>query len=230
MNYTPPFNHFQAEMLFEINGFHAQLCCSPESKAIAYRLRYRAYLHSKAIQPNAEEVLTDVYDEQDNSRTHLIWHEGQPIATVRSSIWSAKYDWATTESIKAFWKEAHRRIGLENNMLESSRYAVIPEFTGRRSLFAQLLLFRVQDLSSQLDQCKHIITSVRKKHVPFYQRMLGFQQISESKRLPWIDADIVLLTTSQAKSRSIITEKGMAACSPDEVERYASISNMIKAL
>ena len=35
---------FQAETLFELNGFTAQLCMSPESKELAYGLRYQAYI------------------------------------------------------------------------------------------------------------------------------------------------------------------------------------------
>jgi len=101
------------------------------------------------------------------------------VASVRSATWSSAYNWMPPESIRTFWNDVHRKIGLENNILESSRYVVSPELTGRKSLYAQLLMFRVLDICSQVDQCKHIVTSVRQRHVPFYQRMLAFQQISE---------------------------------------------------
>ena len=223
------FEDFESEILFEIDGYFAQLCCTPESKKVAFDLRYRAYHHSGSIDTKDDGLLYDEYDHQPNARIHLIWHAGRPIASVRSLIWASAYNWASTESIKAFWEEVHRNIGLEHNILESCRYAVDPSFTGRKSLFAQLLLFRVQDLSSQMDNCGHIITAVREKHVPFYERMLGFSRISEPIRLPWIDADIVLLMTTQEDSRKIVTSKGMPPCTEEEVEKYITINKRLIA-
>ncbi|MEL6276021.1 MAG: hypothetical protein AAFU03_13045 [Bacteroidota bacterium] len=219
---------FVDELLFTHNGFTAQLCCSPTSQSLAYALRYRAYRHIDSIPINSNELLYDEFDGQANVRTHLLWYEGEAVATVRSCIWSKKYDWAPTESVRAFWSDTHRQIGLQHNILESCRFALSPNFKGRKSLSAQLLLFRIQDLSSQIDQCRHIITAVRQKHVSFYQRMLGFQQISEPIRLPWVDAEIVLLTVSQAKSRQVVIEKGMPPCKEEEVKRYQNLSQQIQ--
>ena len=212
-----------AETLFEINGYTAQLCMRPESREQAFRLRYEAYIHSGAVDPNEGERLSDEYDQYSNARVHLIWYEGKPVASVRSSTWSSAYNWLAPESIHSFWNDAHRTIGLENNILESSRYVVSPELTGRKSLYAQLLMFRILDLCAQVDDCPHIITSVRQRHVPFYQRMLAFEQISEPIRHEWIKLDIVLLATSREKSREVVQSKGMPACTQKEVERYAEL-------
>ena len=202
---------YPEESLFEFNGYTAQLCTSPESKEIAYRLRYQAYLHAEAIEANEEERLTDVYDRYANARIHLIWYEGKPIASVRSATWSPAYNWLPPESIQTFWNDVHRHIGLENNILESSRYVVSPELSGRKSLNAQLLMFRILDLCSQVDECPHVITSVRQRHVPFYKRMLAFEQISEPIWHDWIKLEIVLLATSQVKSREVVQSKGNAS-------------------
>lgn len=223
----PSFQSFEHEWLFEHRGYTAQLCCSPESRNVAFHLRYHAYLQAQAIEPNEQQLVKDLYDDQPNTRIHLIWYEGEPIASVRSSIWSPTYNWAPTESIKTFWEETHRHLGLEHRILESSRYVTAPHFVGRKSLFAQLLLFRIQDLSSQLDDCHHIITSVREKHVPFYERMLGFRQISEVKRVDWVDADIVLLTATQADSRQIVMEKGMPPTTSAELNRYSFLHTQL---
>lgn len=229
MNTSLP-KRFQEEFLFEINGFVAQLCCSPESRELAFQFRYQAYLAAQLIQPNAEEKLKDMYDEQDNSRTHLIWYEGTPVASVRSSIWSAKYNWVTTESIDEFYGDIAAHVGLGYNILESCRFSLAPHFKGRKSLEAQLLLFRIQDLSSQFDDCQHVITAVRDKHVPFYERMLGFEVISAPKKVDWIKGDIVVMTTSQEESRELVTQKGMPPCTTEEVERYALLQHQIKTI
>ncbi|MEL6732397.1 MAG: hypothetical protein AAFP83_14805, partial [Bacteroidota bacterium] len=124
------------------------------------------------------------------------------------------------ESVAKFQKELAQSIGVNERILESSRYAVAPTLTGRKSLFAQLLLFRIQDLSAQYDECAHIITSVRTKHVPFYQRMLGFQQISAPAYFEWIQNAAVLLTVPTEKSRQTILDKGMPACTVAERDIY----------
>ena len=91
--------------LFEQNGFTAQLCCTPESLETAYRLRYRAYRNHNAIELSSDGMTRDFFDEQRNTRTHLIWFEGNPVATVRSSIWSPRYKNLPTESTTVFRKE-----------------------------------------------------------------------------------------------------------------------------
>jgi len=101
---------------------------------------------------------------------------------VRSAVWSARYQWEHIESTKLFKSAIEQHIGLEHNILESNRYVVDPDIQGRISLTAQLLLFRLQDLSAQVDQCPYIVTAVRSKHVSFYRRMLGFEPISDPVR------------------------------------------------
>ena len=230
MNDSKYSNLLEAEMLFTIKGFTAQLCCSQESKNAAYALRYDAYRSANIIPENEKKLFYDNYDLLPNARTHLIWHEGKPIASVRSMVWSEKYNWTTFESLKYFKKDIDRRIGLDQRILESSRFVVSPEISGRNSLFAQLLLFRAQDLSSQVDDCDYILTAVRAKHVPFYKRMLAFEQISEPLQHSFIDLNIVLLMTTQQESRRIVVEKGMPPCEDMEVSNYAQLLNHAKLI
>lgn len=221
---------FKDEFIFACNGFTAQLCCSEESKRLAYQLRYESYLCTQLIEPNELGYLSDPYDEQINTRSHLIWFEGKPVASVRSLIWSPKYDWTKIENMEPFKAEIDQHIGLKENILESSRYAIAPDFrnNGRKSLFAQLLMFRIQDLSSGFDDCPHIITAVKARHVPFYERMLGFKRITGYTRYDWVDVDFALLITSQEASRDIVVKKGMPACTAEDRKRYASLLESIK--
>lgn len=230
MDYLLSFSSFESEKLFEIKGFTAQLCCSDESKRIAYALRHKAYSHSQVTPAveNKEGLIYDQYDHLPNTRTHLIWYEGRPIASVRSGIWSEKYKWTDVESVSSFKTEIEQHIGLRQNMLESSRYVVDPDIKGRTSLTAQLLMFRIQDLSSQVDQCPYILTSVRQKHVPFYKRMLAFQQISDTIEHDLSTIGIVLLMTTQEESRRIVIEKGMPPCKQAEVDLYFNLLNHYK--
>ena len=115
-------------------------------------------------------MLYDDFDFMPNTFVHLVWYEGKPVATVRSCIYSDEYAWERTEGVNYFPKEVEEKLGKNARLLESNRYAVDPEFQGRKSLFAQMLMFRIHALCSAVHGCSHIITSVRRKHVPFYQR------------------------------------------------------------
>lgn len=114
--------------LFEESGFCAQLCNTEESLRLAYQLRYRAYRSVDGIPENREGVAVDDYDAQPNARTHLIWYEGQPVASVRSLIWSARYDWQSTTCVDAYRPAIQANLGLDRPILESNRYVVDPEF------------------------------------------------------------------------------------------------------
>ena len=111
-------------------------------------LRYRAYFEAEAIPAHPEELCIDPYDEQSNARTFLIWYEGQAVASVRSLTWSEDYHWVPTPSVKYFEAEVAQYLGLQVPILESNRYVTHPAFTGRKSLTAQMLLFRIQTLGA----------------------------------------------------------------------------------
>lgn len=221
-------SEFKDEIIFELGDFIAQLCCTEKSRRLAFQLRYKAYLKAGIIQENKLEEFTDAYDNLPNAKIHLIWHEGRPIASVRSSVWSSDYNWIPTEGIESFWVDAHRKIGLNNPILESSRFLVIPEVTRRKSLHVQLLLFRIQDLCSRVEGCDHIITIVREKHLAFYQRMLAFQHIGGPKKYDWVEDQLILLATTQDESRKVVTGKGMPPCQEAEILKYKTLSDQLK--
>ena len=170
--------------IFEESGFTAQLCTTEESLQTAYQLRYKAYRSVDGIPENDAGIAIDEYDAQPNARTHLIWYEGKPVGSVRSLIWSERYDWQNTTCVDAYRSAVDRELGLNTPILESNRYVVDPEFNGRKSLVAQYLLFRIQTISCLYDRCHYVITAVRTKHIPFYKRLMGFYPISEPTQVP----------------------------------------------
>ncbi len=208
------------QVLFEANGFTAEMCIERESLEIAYNLRYRAYRSVDAIPFNAEEMFTDKYDQQENVRTYLIWYEGQPVASVRSLTWSAKYKWAKTDSIVFFEKDIDRELGLQTSVLESNRYVVDPEFNGRKSLMAQMLLFRIQALGSLVDNCDYVIAAVRPRHASFYKRFMNFNPISEPISVAKVSFSIQLLATPVTSREKLAQSNAMAAFEEADIERY----------
>ncbi len=54
-----------------------------DTREDAYRLRYQCYLASGHIEPNNSGLFSDDYDLLPNSRTIVLYRDGDPVASVR---------------------------------------------------------------------------------------------------------------------------------------------------
>src|ERR1700710_3246603 len=70
-----------------------------EKEAI-YRLRYRAYLHEGAIEPRADQRLTDRFDNLPNSWIFGVYIDGELTSSLRVSV--ATSDDPETPAVDAF--------------------------------------------------------------------------------------------------------------------------------
>lgn len=206
--------------IFEEAGFRAQLCTTPETLEIAYRMRYKAYRVVDGIEPNEDEMAIDPYDYQSNARTHLLWYEGKPVASIRSLIWSDRYNWQGTTSMDVFRADVKKQLGLDKRLLESTRFVLDPDFKGRKTLTAQYLLFRVQTISCLYDQCQYVITSVRPKHIGFYKRLMDFKPISDPVQIEGFTFEALLMATPYSSRHVLAKNASIAKLQLDDYERY----------
>lgn len=222
-----PFTH---QVIFEINGFTAELCRNRESLENAFRLRYRSYRNAEIIGDLSEGMLYDKEDFMPHTFVHLIWHENKPVGTVRSSIYSDDYDWTTVQSVKYFPEKIKEKPGESTRFLESNRYAVDPDFQGRKSLFAQMLMFRVHALTSAVHNINEIVTIVQANHVPFYQKFLGFELYSENPYLAreWSNMELHLLGIGRDECMKMAVKRGMPVVNKDDMMRYVSCLHIPK--
>ena len=193
---------FPDGFLFKEGSYTAEMCITEASRGLAFHLRYKAYLNAAAITSNPSELFTDPYDEKKNARTYLIRYEGSPVASVRSLTWSADYDWTQTP------------------FLEINRYVVDPDFQGLRSLTAQMLLYRIQALSTLADACDHVIAAVRPRHVAFYRRLMNFEVISDPISVPDVNFQIQLMTTPASSHEKLARSCGMTVYQETDLKRY----------
>ena len=229
-SFTPvsPASHPFADQVFcTCKGFTIEVCRRAESLATAFRLRYRAYLGVHAIDKNEEELLYDNYDFLPNSRIHLVWYNDKPVATVRACIWSDQYLWTPTEAVHYFARDIEKKLGKNTRLLESNRYAVDPDFQGRQSLFAQMLMFRIHALNTAVQGCTHIVTAVRKNHIPFYRRFLGMELISEQAHfVAWADTDVSQLAAEREYAHETALKRGIPEISSEDIENYARCAEL----
>lgn len=208
--------------IFRHEGFEAALCVSERALEEAGQLRYRAYRAAGLIPQGSSTTLRDAHDLESHARTHLLLRDGVPVASVRSSVWCQRYGWRPTEAHRLYPAELEQHVGPKGAFLESNRFVIDPDLDRKSSALAQLLLFRIQDLSAVEDACDVVVTLVRKMHAPFYRRMLGFEQLAEPRSVDWLESEVVLLATTQSRSREVVTRKGMPPCTDEERERYAA--------
>ena len=208
------------QFLFSADGYLAEMCISEESLRTAYHLRYQAYRHAEAIPENEEKLCIDQYDSQENSRTFLIWYDNQPVASVRSLTWSSHYQWQLTPSVKYFQEDVHQHLGKQIPLLESNRYVVAPDFKGRKSFTAQMLMYRIQTLGSIVDQCAYVITAVRPKHVKFYERFMNFQSISDPLEVKEVHFPIQLLATPVISREKLAENSTIAVYAQQDLDNY----------
>src|SRR5882757_6535496 len=70
-----------------------------EKEAI-YSLRYRAYIHEGAIEPRADQRLTDRFDDLPNSWIFGVYIDGELTSSLRISVATADND--DTPAVNAF--------------------------------------------------------------------------------------------------------------------------------
>lgn len=209
------------------NDFVLEVCTSTASLKAAFLLRYRAYLAVDAIGENEDGFLFDHYDSLPNARVFLVWYQGKAVATVRSCVYSERYNWIATEAVEYFRRDVFTQLGEGRRILESNRFAVDPDFQGRQSLTARLLLFRAHGLNASVHQCEYIMTSVRDNHIAFYQRFLGLNPISsEACYVEWADANVSLLANNAEDCLTAILKRGMTDYDQNDVRQYALRANL----
>lgn len=204
------------------DDFTLEVCMSNESKNQAFKIRYNAYLKAGMIRENETGLLSDEYDLKPNARTFLVWHKQKPVATVRSCIYSEAYNWLTTEAVRNFHQELNEKLEDGSRLLESNRFAVDPEFQGRKSLFARFLLFQAHGLNAAAHQCEYIITSVVANHAAFYQRFLNLHPISENLRhVDWLGMDVALLINRTEICLESVMKRGMPGYDEEDIAKFA---------
>jgi len=216
------------QLLFEADGYTAEMCIETDSLKLAYHLRYQAYFNAEAIPANPQALFSDPFDQQKNTRTFLIWHGDQAVASVRSFTWSSQYHWEDTPTLMHFKDAVEKNLGLQTPLLDSNRYVTIPSLTGRKSLTAQMLLFRIQTLGALADWCDYVITAVRPNHVKFYKRLMNFDPISDVITVPEVKFPIQLLATPVSSRENLAKNSPIAAYTEEDLERYINCLEKLK--
>jgi hypothetical protein len=195
-------------------------CNSKEQLSCAGKIRYQAYRNVEAIAANDKEEFLDKYDSQINSKTCLIKEKDDVIAAVRASIYAPELNKLEIPCFEAYKSDLEKKVDLPNvSIVESNRFVVAPGTEDSKYLFK--LQFRFIILNILKFNADYVVTAVRPKHAPFYRRIL-MHPISEPKKYPGIDVEMVLLMGDCRNDlQKVINQDPIFKISQEEIENYS---------
>ncbi len=104
-------------------------------------------------------------------------------------------------------EEIEKEIGLDKVIVESNRFVIDPAKVDSKYLFK--VPFRFVILNVLKFHSDYVLTAVRSKHVPLYQRFLGLDPISEPKKYPGINVEMIMMAGNCAAQLPRVTgERG----------------------
>jgi hypothetical protein len=181
-----------------------QLAETEAEKEEIYHLRYRAYLSEGAIEPRADQRLTDRFDELPNSWIFGIYLGGELTSSVRISV--ASRDNADTPAVDAFFDLLEPELAKGKVIVDPNRFVADPV---RRTKYPQLpyITLRLAYVA-----CTHFnadigTATVRKEHQAFYRRVFLHQPLCLPRPYPTLTKPLCLMAVDYPKMREKVFQR-----------------------
>ncbi len=166
-----------------------------EKEAI-YSLRYRAYLHEGAIEPRADQRLTDRFDDLPNSWVFGIYLDGELTSSIRISV--ATPDSDDTPAVDAFRDLLEPELAQGKVIVDPNRFVADP---ARRTRYPEL---PYMTLRLAYVACTHFradigTATVRKEHQAFYRRVFLHKSLCQPRPYPTLTKPLCLMAVDYPK-------------------------------
>lgn len=203
-----------------INNFDLQICQSPLDLQKVAKLRYQCYRSVDAIREHAQEEFLDLYDGRANTKSCMVYEDNQLVGSIRACVYAPELGNLSIPAFEVYKEDIQQAIGLDKVIVESNRFVITQEKADSKVLFK--VPFRFIVLNINKFDADYVITAVRPKHVPLYQRFLTMEPISQPKKYPGIEVDMVLMAGNCKKGMNALTAREpMYAIPAYEVENYS---------
>lgn len=167
-----------------------RLAQTEADKDAIYRLRYRAYRHSDAVQPNPERKVSDQFDDAPNSWIFGIYFDGELASSLRISVSSPECP--LSPSVDVFPDLLEADVARGKIMVDPTRFVGDPV---REHKFPELpyMTLRLAYLACEHFNADIGLASVRAEHQAFYRRVFLHKPISEPRVYPGLTKPICLM-------------------------------------
>ena len=194
-------SEYKSDLLDQVDY---RLVESEVEKEEIYNLRYRAYLNEGAIEPRADQRLTDRFDELPNSWIFGIYIGGELTSSVRISVASPENP--DTPAVEAFPDLLVPELAKGKVIVDPNRFVADPV---RRLKFPQLpyITLRLAYVA-----CAHFhadigTATVRKEHQAFYRRVFLHQPLCLPRPYPTLTKPLCLMAVDYPKLREKVFQR-----------------------
>jgi hypothetical protein len=181
-----------------------RLAETPEEREEIYNLRYRAYLREGAIEPSADQRVTDRYDDAPNAWTFGIYLHDELCSSVRISVLTS--EWRMSPSVEAFGDILHPRLDRGEIIIDPTRFVADPEKAKR---FPELpyVTLRLAYLACEFFNADIGLAIVRAEHQAFYRRVFLHETLAEPRFFPGLLKPVGLMATDFRRAGPALREK-----------------------
>jgi hypothetical protein len=174
-----------------------------EKEAI-YSLRYRAYLHEGAIEPRADQRLTDRFDDLPNSWVFGIYLDDELTSSIRISVATPDND--DTPAVNAFRDLLEPELAQGKVIVDPNRFVADPL---RRTKYPEL---PYMTLRLAYVACTHFgadigTATVRKEHQAFYRRVFLHRSLCPPRPYPTLTKPLCLMAVDYPKLRDKVFQR-----------------------
>lgn len=175
-----------------------RLAATDEEKDEIYRLRYRAYINEGAIEPRADQRLTDRFDNQPNSWLFAVYLDGKLRSSLRVSV--ATRDNDNTPAVDAFRDLLEPELAKGKVIVDPNRFVAEPL---SRTEYPELpyLTVRLGYLACGYFNADIGTATVRAEHQAFYRRVFFLRALCGPRPYPTLTKPLCLMAADYLSVR-----------------------------
>ena len=156
-----------------------------------FRLRYRAYRTINAIPESEEQRFTDEYDLLANTICFALVRGTKLLGSIR--LLTSACGGKNLTAYLAFPDSIQLSFCEYTRIIEANRFVVDPAWETGKEFRCQFYLFKALIAVSLAFDAEYYIGAVRGNHIPFYQRVVFMEPISQPAVYPGLSVQMTLL-------------------------------------
>lgn len=191
-------------MSYPLEAVDYKLAETQAEKEQLYRLRYRAYLREGTIEPNAQQMVQDQYDDLPNSWNFGVYRDGVLMSSLRITVSSPETP--TCPSLGVFPDLLEPEVAKGRVLIDPTRFVADPDREARCPELPYITL-RLAYIACEYFEADIGLASVRAEHQAFYRRVFLHKSISEPRDYPSLTKPICLMAVDYPAMRERVFER-----------------------
>ena len=163
---------------------------TPEEKEEIYRLRYDAYRHEGAIEPNLSRSFSDRFDELDNAYVFGVHFDGKLASSIRLNVSTPQSP--ELPALGVFSDVLGPLIEARKAIIDPTRFVVEPGIARTLPKISYATV-RIGWMACEFFDVDWVLATVRTEHQAFYKRLFGHKALCKARPYPTLKKPISLM-------------------------------------